>query len=345
MKKLIELQRKIVPEILEIMEKRYFILKEISANFPIGRRALSYKVGLSERVVRTEIDFLKAQNLIVIDASGMMLTDNGNDLLEKLSSFISEIKGITKLEEQLTKCLNIKNVIIVPSEEDDSSGAEMAKAAGKVFLSSLSGQRIIGVTGGTTMQSFASNLPVKKEKSDLIIVPARGGLGEDVEIQANNIAALISKKLNSTYVMLHVPDNIQKGIINSIKSIPDVKSAMQVIDDIDMLVFGIGKADEMARRRKSSKEEIDFILDSGAVSEAFGYYFNIEGDIVYETSTIGISLEKYKALHDIIGIAGGKKKAKAILSIAKINPNLVLVTDESAARYIMDITGGFDKFN
>lgn len=57
---------------------------------------------------------------------------------------------------------------------------------------------------------------------------------------------------------------------------------------------------------------------------------------------MGIKLDKYKALNDIIGIAGGKKKAEAILSIARINRNLVLITDESAANYLMEITGGFD---
>ena len=115
-----------------------------------------------------------------------------------------------------------------------------------------------------------------------------------------------------------------------------------MIDEIDLLVFGIGNASDMAKRRKSSDKECMVIKERGAVSEAFGHYFNIDGEIVYETSTVGIKLDKYKALNDIIGIAGGKKKAEAILSIARINRNLVLITDESAANYLMEITGGFD---
>ena len=114
MKKLIDLQRKVVPEVLENMEKRYSILKEISLSSPIGRRMLAGKLNLSERVVRTEVEFLKEQNLINIDASGMFMTDEGIDVLENLSSFISEIKGRTKLEDILTKRLGIKKIVIIP---------------------------------------------------------------------------------------------------------------------------------------------------------------------------------------------------------------------------------------
>ena len=345
MKKLIDLQRKVVPEVLENMEKRYAILKEISLSSPIGRRMLAGKLNLSERVVRTDVEFLKEQNLINIDASGMFMTEEGFAILENLSSFISEIKGITKLEDILTKRLGIKKIIIIPSSIDECPACriDMAKVAGKYFFSIVKEHKIIGITGGTTMHSFADNLHQIKNDMPVTIVPARGGLGEEVEIQANNIAAMISKKLNGNYVLLHVPDNIEKDIMESISNIPQVRSTLDAIEEIDLLIFGIGNASDMARRRKSSDEECEVINKRGAVSEAFGHYFNINGEIVYETSTVGIKLTKYKRLKDIIGIAGGKKKAEAILSIARINSNLVLVTDESAANYLMEITGGFDN--
>lgn len=342
MKKLVDIQRKIVPEILETMEKRYFLLKEISMSGPVGRRTLSSKMGLSERVVRTEVDFLKSEGLINVETSGMIITYEGNEVLENLMDFISEIKGISKLEDSITKKLGIKKTIIIPTQVQLESDAvnDMAKAAGKYFISKIKDHKVVGITGGTTMYSFASCLPQSKKQSEITIVPARGGLGEEVEIQANNIAAMISKKINGNYSLLHVPDNIDKNIIESIASLPQVKSTIEAIENIDILVFGIGNAEDMAKRRKTSSEEFELIKKKGAVSEAFGHYFNIEGEQVHETSTIGIKLSKYKELKDIVGIAGGKRKAEAILSIARINRNLVLVTDESAAQQLLILTGG-----
>ena len=54
MKNLLEIQQKLIPEVVEIMTKRYLVLREISLNGPIGRRALATKLQNSERVVRTE---------------------------------------------------------------------------------------------------------------------------------------------------------------------------------------------------------------------------------------------------------------------------------------------------
>jgi central glycolytic genes regulator len=81
---------------------------------------------------------------------------------------------------------------------------------------------------------------------------------------------------------------------------------------------------------------IDTMLDKGAVAEAFGYYFNQEGEIVHEISTIGITLEKFKSLDNIIAVAGGKEKVEAIIAISKLNNKLVLFTDESVAKTILE---------
>ena len=63
---ILELQRKIVPELVEVLEKRYNVLRTIYYNQPIGRRMLANELNLGERVVRNEIDLLKSQNLIRI---------------------------------------------------------------------------------------------------------------------------------------------------------------------------------------------------------------------------------------------------------------------------------------
>lgn len=53
-------------------------------------------------------------------------------MLENLSSFISEIKGITKLEDILTKRLGIKKIVVIYSSIDEcipTCSIDMAKAA------------------------------------------------------------------------------------------------------------------------------------------------------------------------------------------------------------------------
>lgn len=350
MEHLLELQKKIVPDLLRTLEERYDLLREIAANGSIGRRALSERLHLTERRVRTEVDYLRNNGLLQVDPSGMRLTEEGIRIVQGLRDSLAEIRGIHKLEDSLRQRLGIKKTVIAENLKQiplsgEESLREMGTLASQYFRSQLFRPRTIGITGGTTMYSFAQMLPQEKNSGDHRVVPARGGLGEEMEIQSNNVAALVSGKINAPYKLLHVPDNVDKDIIESIRGIPQVRETLDLIEQIDMLVFGIGNAMDMAERRKNPKAVCQKILKSGAVSEAFGYYFNIRGEIVYETTTVGITLAAYEKMEDIIGIAGGESKAKAILSISKINKNLVLITDESAARVLMELTGGFDNKN
>ncbi len=338
MKNLLEIQRKIVPEALELFEKRYSILKEIHLSGMVGRRSLAQKMNLSERIVRSEVDFLKEEGLLEVNSAGMEVTPLGVRFMEDMSPYISQIRGLSLLSDQLKEKLGIREVIIVPTsvETNDNALNELGKEAAKYFLKLAKEDSIVGLTGGYTMYEFSKQMP-RKDFPDMMVIPARGGLGEVLEIQANTIVARMASKINASYKLLQVPDNLDKGIIESISNDPHVKAVYDYIEKLDILVFGIGNAADMSKRRSTPEEQWSKLEELGAVSESFGHYFDIDGKIVFETGTVGIKLEQYKNMEHIIGIAGGKNKAEAILSISKINPNLTVITDESAAYSMLEM--------
>ncbi|MDZ5034722.1 sugar-binding transcriptional regulator, partial [Clostridium perfringens] len=116
MQEILSLQKKIVPELVEVLEKRYNILRTIYYNQPIGRRVLANQLDLGERIVRTEISFLKSQNLIEINTPGMTVTEEGQEVVDILKDFIHEIKGLSDIEENIKAFLGLRDVIIVPGD-------------------------------------------------------------------------------------------------------------------------------------------------------------------------------------------------------------------------------------
>ncbi|HOE58076.1 MAG TPA: hypothetical protein PLI20_10840 [Bacillota bacterium] len=56
MHEFLNLQKRLVPEVIDIAEKRYSILRAIAYSQPVGRRALAALLGQSERWVRSELD-------------------------------------------------------------------------------------------------------------------------------------------------------------------------------------------------------------------------------------------------------------------------------------------------
>lgn len=337
MKDIIELQKKIVPEIIVILEKRYKILRNIYYNQPIGRRALANILSLGERVVRTEVNILKEHGLLDIETNGMNVTEEGKLVIEELKDFIHGLKGLKGLENKIKEILNIKKVYIVPGDsgKDILTFKDMGKIASTLIKELVRDDYIIGITGGTTMAQVAEEMSKEKQKRNVTVIPARGGLGKELETQSNNIAAKIAKKLGGSYRLLQVPDNVSVEALKALMTIHEIKEVLDLIKNIDILIFGIGRADVMARRRELSGRLIDKLSKEGAVAEAFGHYFDTSGNIVLETSTIGLSLDDFRKIKTVVGVAGGTEKAEAIISVCKLHNNMILVLDEAAAKKII----------
>ena len=338
MQEILSLQKKIVPELVEVLEKRYSILRTIYYNQPIGRRVLANQLDLGERIVRTEISFLKSQNLIEINTPGMTVTEEGQEVVDKLKDFIHEIKGLSDIEENIKSFLGLRDVIIVPgdAEANEVILKELGKATANYLKSIIKDNNIIAITGGNTIKEFVEALPKINNVSNILVVPARGGMGRKVEIQASTLAASLAKKLNGAYKLLHLPENLSLELLDTLLKEKEIKEVIDNIHKADILIYGIGDALVMAEKRDVSEEEFNKLKSLGAVGEAFGCYFNKDSKVVSENTSIGININEARKINTHIAVAAGENKVDAIIATMMKNQNAVLITDEAAGRKIVE---------
>lgn len=338
MNTLLDLQKKILPDLVEVLGRRYRILRFIRLMQPIGRRTLSSNLEMSERVLRSEVTFLKRQGLVEFASSGMTLTKDGHNLLTQLEVVMKEVFQTQTMELEIQNKLGVSEVHIVPGDSDEDTGVqkEMGRACVSLIKQKMSfNENIIAVTGGTSVAAVAEMLVPDSDLKETLFLPARGGLGEQVENQANSICAMMARKVMGSYRLLHVPDQLSKEAYESLINDPSVKEILELIQSVTMVIHGIGEAKTMAERRNTSNEVLKKLEEKKAVAEAFGYYFNQNGDIIHKVLTIGLQLDDLENIPDVIAIAGGKSKANAIEAYMKQRPSQVLVTDEGAARAIL----------
>lgn len=342
MKDILLLQQKIVPELIELLEKRYTILRAIYFNQPIGRRALSSQLDIGERIVRSEVNFLKNQGLIIINSMGMNVTPEGENIIDTLKGFIHELKGLAGIEDIIREKLGLEKVIVVPGDVDAEPLIlkEMGRVGAQYIKNVISDGQIIAVTGGSSVGELVDNMPRLSNRMNVLVVPARGGMGRVVETQANTVTAHLANKLNCNYRLLHVPDVMSRETLEIILNEPGISDIIKSIESANLLIYGIGRADEMAKRRGMSLEETRALMGKGAVAEAFGYYFDKNGNIVDKTSTIGVKFEDVRNIDRIVAVAGGSNKAEAIIATKTYNKNSILITDEGAARKIISLLDG-----
>jgi central glycolytic genes regulator len=333
MQTLIDIQQQLLPDLLAVMKKRYLILRQVMLSDMIGRRTLAASLDMTERVLRAETDFLKAQGLLHIDAAGMSISDAGRRLLEEMEPFYKTMFGLSELEDRIRKHFNLKHVTIVPGDSETSphTKRELGKAGCAALRKVMEKDDVVAVTGGSTLAQVANQLSSQTPLKSNWFVPARGGLGESLDYQANTIASTMAKRTGAQYRLLHVPDHLGEEAYSSLMQEPNIREIVEVIRSARIVLHGIGDAMVMARRRRADQAVIDALKEEGALAESFGYYFDRSGAVVHKMPTAGLRLEDIMATEVVIAIAGGQGKGEAIAAIMRFGHDDMLITDEAAA--------------
>lgn len=336
MRDLLNIQKKLYPDLLEVMQQRYSVLQQVDFFQPVGRRGLAEYTNLTERTVRSEVIFLQKQGLISITAKGMHITKEGKMVLDQLVDFMGEFSELGVLERKIEDILQIEQVIIVPgnSDKEELVKLEMGKSCVSYLRTNIESASTVAVTGGTTIAAVADvMMPLNNQTS--LFVPARGGIGEKMESQANTIAAEMASKAGADYRQLYVPDPLSESSYQTLIDEPTINEIMQIIKKSDVMLHGIGDALTMAHRRKTPDNIIAKLMGNQAVSESFGYYFDCQGHVVHQVRSIGIQLQDVAKIKHVIAVAGGESKAQAIASYFKQAKSDLLITDEAAAEQIL----------
>lgn len=338
LREILDMQQKLLPDLLDVLKTRYNVLHHVMLMGTVGRRSLAKSLNMTERVLRTEVEFLRAQGLLQMYAAGMILTDSGKRLLAELEPVIQELLGISEMQEQLRRQFELREVHIVPGDADHSefSKRELCRAGAQALRNAVRKDDVIAVTGGSTMAGLAEFLMPAPNMRGNRYVPARGGLGEAVELQANSIASTMAKRTGGHYKLLHVPDHLSEDAYLSLIDEPHIQDVLNVIRMARVVVHGIGDAIVMAERRKLSYDDMHRLQHDGALAEAFGYYFDQQGKVIHHMPTVGLRLQDIQSTEVVIAVAGGRSKAQAIASIMRFGQTDVLVTDEAAATAMLE---------
>ncbi|GAA0462858.1 sugar-binding transcriptional regulator [Alkalibacillus silvisoli] len=336
MHRIFEFQQKLIPDLLSKMDDRYNILKAIDLAEPVGRRALAERLDKTERQMRSEIEFLYEQHLVDVTSKGMYITHEGKEVIESYHQVLKEGSDLTFMERQLMQRLPVNQVKVVPGDADQSKDVKhlLGKEAAAILVQSFTDEPVVTVTGGSTMAAVADYLqPVEGVKP--LFVPARGGLGDLHEYQANSICVKMAHHANGQYRLLYVPDSIGEELHAKMQEEPTILEVLEKMNQADFVIHGIGDALTMAKRRKASESTVAKIAENGAVGESFGYYFDKNGKTVHRVNSIGLSLDRLKERSNIITVAGGKSKCEAISAYLKWGESDVLVIDEAIARHLL----------
>ncbi len=312
------------------------VLCRVAEAQPVGRRALAARLSMTEREIRAASDGLRQQGLIISDASGMRITPRARKLLGAASEVSGRLFSLSSLEDRLCRLLDCPTVCVVPGSADRDPRVleEVGRRAARELKKEVRDGDILAVSGGSTMAAVAEGLTGDGTRR-VMVVPLRGGVGPVMEGQASVIAAEIAEKLGGEYRMIHLPDALDADALKEMLKMDEVRETVGLIRQAGVVIHGIGRADEMAEKRRLSPAVSALLRESGAEGEAFGVFFDAAGRAVYRTDPW--NCEQAISGGRILAAACGTRKARAIIACMRYRRHCVLVTDEGTAEEMLSI--------
>jgi central glycolytic genes regulator len=334
----ITLMRKLAPDLIDEITRRALILERIAALQPVGRRQLATKLNLPEREIRNTAAILKDLGYIDLDASGMSLSAKAEEVLDTARAFSKAMSGLTETEKRLCELLPVDRVFIAPgdADEDEQVLSDVGRICAARLRNILVNGNTLAVTGGRTIAAVAKSIQ-SPTPLNVMVVPARGGLGRTVETQANTLAEEIAGKLGGHYRLIHLPDIMDAAAMQEMLKMPDVHEAMELLERADVILHGVGIASETMKNRNMDRATQQELLQRGAEGESFGAYYDMAGNCLMESSSVGVDLARLKRTCRMVAAAAGSSKAAAIISVLRHTPHALLVTDQGAAEKMLRI--------
>ncbi len=257
-----------------------------------------------------------------------------------------DILANIEMGREIASRFGLTGAHIVPVPDDsanpDSILRDRLGAAGAHVLEcQLKPDMRVGVAWGRTMLALGNALPAKTVAGCKVVQVAGSSVdGDDAAPEV--CTALIASKLGARCANFHAPAIVSNpALLDSLLQEPSLMSQFSLIEDCQVLVFGVSELDEDVRFADATHLSADITrtyLDNGAIGVALARFVDRDGlevDGPLSGRIIGISLETVKSIPERILVAGGVKKAEAIR--ASIGGGYVtqLVTDSRTAATLL----------
>lgn len=251
------------------------------------------------------------------------------------------------LQDELCSRFGLRRCVVISGEAGPSRllTQNLGMAGAKFLAGDLKPGSTLGISWGATLCELAAALGSEKPSPrDMVAVPLLGGQGQaSADLQVNDVAARVAAVFGGSNVFLHAPSIVDTPAArDTIMSDSNIRRVVDQWAGLDAAIVGIGSfvpPSTLLEEGGFSPEDLDSLRSAGVVGDMCMSFFNIEGEHVstpLEGRMIGVGLGQLQALKCAVAIAGGVNKACAILGALRTGVIDVLITDDAAARKVLE---------
>jgi DNA-binding transcriptional regulator LsrR (DeoR family) len=254
----------------------------------------------------------------------------------------------TDLEDQLEQRFALTEAVVVDTmSADERDIAQNLGAAAAAYLqSTLLGDEVLGISSwSANLLAAATFMRTSSSPAVSEVVQLVGGVGDPrVQIEANRLLTTFATATGANPIFLPAPGLLGSAAArHSLMSDPAVKQVSARWDELTTALVGIGALEPSPLLAQSGNgiaaEDQDRLRQLGAVGDVCLRFFDEAGGLVdseLHDRVIGITPDQLLSVPRRIAVAGGTRKASALRGVLLGGWINVLITDEAAARALVD---------
>ena len=252
-----------------------------------------------------------------------------------------------ELEERLKAVFGLQEAMVIPAVADVSSSPlnALGTIAAEYLLEHLRDGDVLGIGGGTAISAIVQAMaPTRSYQVE--IVPILGAVQGEITHDVNYLATHMAERLGAKAYQLHAPAFVDtREQCETLRSMGPVKEILDIARRANIALVGVGTVDAEVSRfvqftALSAEEMRNIAEECGGVGDINAFIYDIEGQPCaheYADRVVGLTLAELKSIPYRIGVAGTAAKAVPLYGALRGGYLHVLITDETAARGILEL--------
>ncbi len=247
-----------------------------------------------------------------------------------------------QLARRLCDRYRLDAALVIPGGEPATASDRVGRAGARLLAQELKPHDVLGVAWGRTVLALAGALPPLSLPTVSVVQIAGSAISTE-EFSPEFCTSNIGNRIGARCINLHAPGIVSRPEVKRMfMAEPTLIKQFEVIRSCNKIVFGIAGLDQASLPSRSgylTPEIRQTYLSRGAVGVLAGRFVGRDGAPLLgelDDRMIGMTLEELTRIPERICVAGGTDKCEAIAAMLRGGYATTLVTDEGAARGILD---------
>lgn len=281
-------------------------------------KRVAAELGISRFKAARLLEWAREEGLVRIEIVDTVRTDPG-------------------LSARLRSAYNLADALVVADLDGpaDAVARGLGEIAALAVAEMISPSDVVGISWGRTLDQLVAQLPDCRAHR---IVQLVGGLATLSSASGGiELVRRFAARAHATGYPLLAPLLVRDlAAAASLRTEPVVAEALRLIDDVTVVVGGIGswgKQSSSQMHECFSPEELEELERRGVQADAFGFLFDADGALVPLPvgERIGIGIEQLRAVKLVVVVAGGTEKRRAVAAMLASGVVDMLITDAGTA--------------